>query len=117
MCPCTSVLEALEVSKIRRVWSTATAKSAALLRNCGPPCAAARCRGGGGADEGEEDDAPAVESNVEQRRVRPIAIGFTGLSVYVRPSMKPILSDVTGRFRSGAYESHHAAGAPRARFV
>ena len=84
---------------------------------CASPRAAAPAAPPDEADEGEEDDAPAVESNVEQRRVRPISIGFTRLSVYVRPSMKPILSGVTGRFRSGAYESRHAAGAPRARFV
>ena len=84
---------------------------------CASPRAAAPAAPPDEADDEEEDDAPAVESNVEQRRVRPISIGFSGLSVYVRPSMKPILSGVTGRFRSGAYESHHAAGAPRARFV
>ena len=54
-----------------------------------------------------EEDVPeepvakdAIEPNA-QRRVRPISITFTRLTVSIRPLMKRILGDVTGSFRSG----------------
>ena len=52
-----------------------------------------------------EEPVAAIEPNA-QRRVRPISITFTRLTVSIRPSMKRILGDVTGSFRSGTFPGH-----------